>query len=95
MSAETISQWLPGIAFVAIVAFLALFFPKRPIVVRLLIACVAVVAALFLFGAVIGHQFTFWRAEDLPPLVIGFALALLASETTRALLASRRKSESP
>lgn len=94
MNVQAILQWLPGIVFVAVVAFIALFFPKRSLVVRLLIACLAVVAALFLFGLFVGHQFAFWRPEDLPPLVIGFVIALLASETTRALLASRRRSGS-
>jgi len=91
---QLILQWLPGILIVAVVAFPAFFFMKRNVVIRLVVACVSIVAVLLLFGAVMGHQFTFTRREDLPPLFIGVGLGWLLSAGARALRAelSRRQS---
>jgi len=94
MNEQLIPQWLPGILVVAVVAFPAFFFMKRNVVIRLVGACVSVIAVLLLFSVVIGHQFTFTRPQDLPLLILGVGLGWLLSTIGRALHAasSRRKS---
>lgn len=88
MNEHVVLQWLPGILIVAAIAFPCLFFIKRNFVLRLVAACVVVVIFLFVFGLFSGHQFSFTRREDLPPLLLGLALACLLSFGGRALRAS-------
>jgi hypothetical protein len=94
MNAQIALQWMPGIGIVAVIAFFPLFFMKQHLALRIAAACFAVTALLFLFGLVLGHQFSFTRPEDLPPLFLGFLLGWLLAEVGRALRAAvaRRRS---
>jgi hypothetical protein len=71
MDAQIVLQWLPGVLVVAVVAFPSFFFIKRHAAIQLLAGVVSVAAVLFLFGVFLGHEFTFWRLEDMPPWVLG------------------------
>jgi len=70
---------------VAVIAFFPLYFMKHHLVFRIAAACLGVSAFLLLFGLVLGHQFSFTRPEDLPPLFLGFVLGWLLAEGVRAL----------
>ncbi|HET7366229.1 MAG TPA: hypothetical protein VFJ70_21845, partial [Burkholderiales bacterium] len=71
MDAQIVLQWLPGVLLVAVVAFPSFFLIRRHLLIQLLAACVCVAAVLFTFGMLLGHEFKFWRTEDLPPWVLG------------------------
>jgi uncharacterized membrane protein YfcA len=95
MNTQIALQWLPGIVIVAFVAFFPLFFIRQNFAIRLFAACIAVAAFLFMFGLVLGHQFSFTRSEDVPPLLMGLALGCLLAVGARSLrikVAGRRKS---
>jgi hypothetical protein len=84
---EQLVQWLPGIAVVAVAAFPGLFLLRKSLLVRLVAASATVIATLFLFGLMLGHQFHFARAEDIPVLLLGMLVAWLAAVCARALRA--------
>ena len=88
MNSQLVLQWLPGIGIVAVIAFFPLFFIKQRLFFRAAAACLVVTASLFLFGLVLGHQFSFTRPEDLPPLFLGLMLGWISAEVVRALRAA-------
>lgn len=85
MSTQLALQWLPGIVIVAVISFFPLFFIRQHFAIRIVAASLAVAAFLLLFGMVLGHQFSFTRPEDVPPLLIGLALGCLLAALGRAL----------
>lgn len=85
MDVQLFLQWLPGILMVAVPSFPAFFFIERGFLIRLAVACISSGCFLFLFAAVIGHQFSFTRREDVPVLALGLTLAWFLSASTRAL----------
>ncbi len=92
MDVQLFLQWLPGILMVAVPSFPAFFFLKRGLLIRFAVASISAGCFLFLFGAIIGHQFSFTRPEDMPVLALGFVFAWLLSASTRTLrsIISRR-----
>lgn len=71
---------VPGVVAVAILGFPAFFFLECSIAFRLVAACGTVACALFLFRLLIGHEFVFWRLEDIPVWVVGLTLAWLSAK---------------
>ncbi len=83
MNIQLALQWSPGIGVIAVIAFFPMFFMKQHLFFRIAAAFLAVTALLFIFGLVLGHQFSFTRPEDLPPLILGFVLGWLLAMRAR------------
>lgn len=80
---DHLAQWLPGIAFVAVLMFPAHFFMRQSFIIRLFVAIVSTFAGLSLFGLMLGHEFHFTQLDDLPPLAMGLVVGILLGEGAR------------
>jgi hypothetical protein len=85
MSPQVLSQWLPNLIVVVLVAFPAFFLIRRSLVRRLTSGVISAVAFLHFFGEALDPPFSFTRVECFPPLLLGLALAWLLASGGRAL----------
>jgi hypothetical protein len=86
MLPTSINSLLPGVLFVAILAFPAFCFIRKGFFLRLLVACGVPVTFVLWLSFGMGHQFTFLSIEAIPVLVIGLGLAWFISVFCRVAL---------
>ena len=78
-------QWLPNVLVVVVVAFPAFFLIHRGAASRLLAGTVCAGGFLLLFGASMEPPISVLRADDLPVLLLGLAIAWVLAQVARAL----------
>jgi hypothetical protein len=86
MNSQSLWQlWLPNVLIVVVVAFPAFFLTRRSAASRLAAGTVCAGGFLLLFGASMEPPISVLRADDLPVLLLGLAIAWVLAQTARAL----------
>jgi len=88
MNSQSLWQlWLPNVLIVVVVAFPAFFLPRRGAASRLAAGTVCAGGFVLLFGPSMEPPISVLRADDLPVLLLGLAIAWVLAQTARAMRA--------